>query len=46
MAITRWNPFRELEEMNERLNRVFGGSALARDQESSRKDALVGMMQS
>jgi HSP20 family protein len=29
MTITRWDPFRELEDMNERLNRVFGRSALA-----------------
>jgi len=29
MSITRWDPFRELEEMSERLNRVFGRSALA-----------------
>jgi HSP20 family protein len=29
MSITRWDPFRELEAMNERLNRVFGRSALA-----------------
>src|SRR6476620_10113600 len=42
MAITRWNPFRELEDMNERLNRVLGGSALARGQESGGKDPLVG----
>jgi len=24
MNVTRWNPFRELEEMSERLNRIFG----------------------
>lgn len=41
MAITRWNPFRELEDMNERLNRVFGGSTLARTLDSTNKDALV-----
>jgi HSP20 family protein len=29
MSITRWNPFGELEEMSDRLNRVFGRSALA-----------------
>jgi len=42
MAITRWNPFRELEEMNDRLNRVFGGFAMSRDTAHSTKDALVG----
>lgn len=42
MAITRWNPFRELEEMNDRLNRAFGRSALARDLDANGKDALVG----
>lgn len=41
MAITRWNPFRELEEMNERVNRMFGGTALARDTQHDVKDALV-----
>lgn len=29
MSIVRWDPFRELEEMNDRLNRVFGRSSLA-----------------
>jgi HSP20 family protein len=29
MSITRWDPFRELEDMSDRLNRVFGRSALA-----------------
>jgi HSP20 family protein len=24
MSVTRWDPFRELEEMSDRLNRVFG----------------------
>ena len=24
MSLARWNPFRELEEVNQRLNRVFG----------------------
>lgn len=28
MSVVRWDPFRELEEMNERLNRVFGRSML------------------
>lgn len=42
MAITRWNPFRELEEMNDRLNRAFGRSQLGRDLDPQGKDALVG----
>ncbi len=29
MSITRWDPFRELEDMNLRLNRIFGGGAAA-----------------
>lgn len=29
MSIVRWDPFRELEEVSERLNRVFGRSSLA-----------------
>lgn len=29
MSIVRWDPFRELEEMSDRLNRVFGRSSLA-----------------
>ena len=28
MALVRWDPFRELEEMSERLNRVFTRTAL------------------
>ena len=30
MSIVRWDPFRELEEVSERLNRAFGRSGLAR----------------
>jgi HSP20 family protein len=33
MAITRWDPFRELESMSDRLNRVFGRSSLLNDVE-------------
>jgi len=42
MALTRWDPFRELEEMNDRLSRVIGRSGLARGREGEGKDALVG----
>lgn len=41
MAITRWNPFRELDDFNDRMNRAFGRSMLARDLDIPRKDALV-----
>lgn len=40
MSIVRWDPFRELEDMSERLNRVFGRSGLARG-ESHAKDAMT-----
>ncbi|UCG51046.1 MAG: Hsp20/alpha crystallin family protein [Candidatus Latescibacterota bacterium] len=36
--ITRWDPFRELLELSERLNRVFGGRQLTRSGE--RKESL------
>jgi HSP20 family protein len=32
MNITRWDPFRELEEMSDRLNQVFGRSISRTDQ--------------
>lgn len=31
MNVLRWDPFRELEEMSERLNRVIGRTSLRRD---------------
>jgi HSP20 family protein len=37
MSIVRWDPFRELEDMTDRLNRVFGRSALSR----SAQDAMT-----
>ena len=37
MSIVRWDPFRELEDMNDRLNRVFGRS-IASPRDS--KDAM------
>jgi HSP20 family protein len=39
MSIVPWDPFRELEDMSDRLNRVFGRSMLRR--ESTGKDALT-----
>jgi len=41
MSVVRWDPFRELEDMSERLNRVFGRSALATRGEAASKDALA-----
>jgi len=38
MSIVRWDPFRELEDMSNRLNRVFGRSGLSRETD---KDAMV-----
>jgi HSP20 family protein len=40
MSIVRWDPFRELEDVSDRLNRVFGRSALARSEAAS-KDAMA-----
>lgn len=40
MSVVRWDPFRELEEMSERLNRVFGRTAPARTAEGG-KDAIT-----
>lgn len=40
MKLTRWDPFRELEDMSERLNRFFGNRPLAR-LESGREDLSV-----
>jgi len=40
MSIARWDPFRELEDMSERLNRAFGRSGLTRAELHS-KDAMT-----
>lgn len=40
MNPTRWDPFRELEEMSDRLNRFFGNRPVAR-LESGREDLSV-----
>lgn len=39
MSLTHWDPFRELEDISNRLNRTFGRSALQRTQGS--RDALT-----
>jgi len=31
MNLTKWDPFRELEDMSQRLNRVFGRSLISKD---------------
>jgi HSP20 family protein len=41
MSLVRWDPFRELEDMSDRLNSMFGRSALTRSPGSSNKDALT-----
>lgn len=44
MSLVRWDPFRELEEMSERLNRAFGGlgrPAAARASEAGREALTV-----
>lgn len=41
MAIVRWDPFRELEEMSDRLNRVFGRAALASSGGEEAKDTIT-----
>ncbi|HKU43535.1 MAG TPA: Hsp20/alpha crystallin family protein [Polyangiales bacterium] len=38
MSIVRWDPFRELEDVSDRLNRVFGRWPLAREKD---KDAMI-----
>ncbi|HTV22878.1 MAG TPA: Hsp20/alpha crystallin family protein [Polyangiaceae bacterium] len=38
MSIVRWDPFRELEEMNTRLNRMFGGGRLATTTTADKQD--------
>ena len=38
MNLVQWDPFRELEEVSNRLNRVFGRSALPKD---GAKDAMT-----
>jgi len=31
MNLVRWDPFRELEEMSDRLNRVFGRPTMGQE---------------
>ena len=40
MSITRWDPFRELEDVSSRLNRIFGHPAAARASQEQGKDAM------
>lgn len=41
MSVVRWDPFRELEEMNERLNRVFGRSMLTPTRAAEGRDTMT-----
>ena len=34
MNLTKWDPFRELEDLTQRLNRMFGRAPVARDSDS------------
>ena len=43
MSITRWDPFRELQDMSDHLNRLFGRSALTRTVGDGAKDALTAV---
>jgi HSP20 family protein len=41
MSITRWDPFHELEEVSNQLNRLFGRSAMGRAAPEAARDALT-----
>ena len=41
MTLARWNPFTELEEMNTRLNRIFGHSMAPRTTSDGGKDHMM-----
>ena len=41
MALVRWDPLREYEEMNERLGRIFGRSVLARPTDGGKETLTV-----
>jgi len=41
MTIVRWDPFRELEDMSERLHRAFGRSGVSRAELAASKDAMT-----
>jgi HSP20 family protein len=41
MSLVRWDPFHELEEVSDRLNRIFGRTGLARSGTGTAKDALT-----
>ena len=41
MSMVRWDPFRELDDMTERLNRLFGRSLPARTTETGREALTV-----
>jgi HSP20 family protein len=41
MTLVRWDPFRELEEMSDRLNRMFSRPALPRTNGSGKETMIV-----
>jgi HSP20 family protein len=41
MTIVQWDPFRELEDMKDRLNRMFGRGALARPSTTGKDEDLA-----
>lgn len=41
MSLVRWDPFSELEQVSDRLNRIFGRSELARRAGEAGKDAMT-----
>lgn len=41
MSLVRWDPFRELEDMSTRLNRIFGHSMVPRTAADAGKDAMM-----
>ena len=45
-VITRWNPFKELEEMENRLSTVFGRSTWSRESHSLNQRLDGGALQS
>ena len=41
MSLVRWSPFRELEEMSSRLNRIFGNATLPATTGDTTRDAMM-----
>lgn len=43
MSMVRWDPFRELEDVNDRLNRLFGRGTLAARPSEGGETAMTGI---